>query len=603
MILDRIGLRAAVGHALLARVRPGERRLDAVARVVGEGQADRAGGRDRQQVRVAQALRAHLVLQRGRQARGERAARQVEVGVEQRERAALQREIGRRVVGGVAHRLRDALRLVARGGRVVAQVQHHQRVAQPGEAEPDAPLRVRLGELGRQRPHGDVQHVVQHARRGLRDGGEGVVVEARVRLERIAHEVGQVDGAEAAAAVGRQRLFAAIRHHEAVGVEGVDLFDRDVEDRFFADRRQRFEGGSEASAGSHHAHPRQQNFHVRRLRLADESDALGEAPCIAVRNDDLRGLRVGDDHARNAKAQEHALQRLQIRPAIAREVDARAGCVDPAVGTEHHLQQTGTACERMRFDVRVDERLHQAELARRSGQLDDRVADRYAIGVIDVGPTPIDGTVVVQHERVPRPQLRGGDPFIMLDTGASHLVIGRQLQRMAFAGSQHEHRLHARLEEAFGLRAVRPAVDDRHERLPDQLGHLPRAFAGLHPRIRRHARIRRRNRLAITQVVVLVDAVEEQHARLGVVVGAAHDLVPQRAGARLAVDPDAVVALLRAGLDLLLAGLGAVHEVERRVVVDGLHERVGDAHRDVEVGEVALVLGVDEGLDVGVVAA
>jgi len=46
-----------------------------------------------------------------------------------------------------------------------------------------------------------------------------------------------------------------------------------------------------------------------------------------------------------------------------------------------------------------------------------------------------------------------------------------------------------------------------------------------------------------------------------------------------------------------------VHELDLAVGFDCLHEGVGDAHGDVEVGEVALVLRVDELLDVRVVAA
>ncbi len=89
VVLDRVLLERAVGHALLARVGPRERRLDAVGGVVGEGQADGAGRRDREQVRVADAVLADLLLDLRRQARGEVAAGQVQVGVEQREGAAL----------------------------------------------------------------------------------------------------------------------------------------------------------------------------------------------------------------------------------------------------------------------------------------------------------------------------------------------------------------------------------------------------------------------------------------------------------------------------------------------------------------------------------
>ena len=117
-----------------------------------------------EQVRVAQAVRADALLQRLRQARGEVAAAEVQVGIEERERAALARQLDRRVVGGVAHRLGDAAPPSrARRRAVVAQAEHHQRVAEAGEAEADAALVVRLGLLLRQRPDGDVEHVVEHA--------------------------------------------------------------------------------------------------------------------------------------------------------------------------------------------------------------------------------------------------------------------------------------------------------------------------------------------------------------------------------------------------------------------------------------------------------
>jgi hypothetical protein len=42
-----------------------------------------------------------------------------------------------------------------------------------------------------------------------------------------------------------------------------------------------------------------------------------------------------------------------------------------------------------------------------------------------------------------------------------------------------------------------------------------------------------------------------------------------------------------------------VHQFDLAVGLHGLHEGVGDAHGDVEVLQVAAVLGVDELLDVG----
>ena len=51
---------------------------------------------------------------------------------------------------------------------VVAQAQHAQRVAEAGEAEADAAL-VGASALLVERPVGDVEHVVEHARRDLDD--------------------------------------------------------------------------------------------------------------------------------------------------------------------------------------------------------------------------------------------------------------------------------------------------------------------------------------------------------------------------------------------------------------------------------------------------
>ena len=183
VVLDRELLEAAVAFALLARVAPAEGRLDAVAGVVGKGQADGAGGRDRQQVRVAQPMLADALLQRLRQARGEGAGAEVQVGVEQREGAALARQLHRRAIGRIAHHLGDAPRPLARGVAVVVQVQHGQRIAQAGEAQADAALVRGFLLLLRQRPDGGVEHVVEHARGDRHHLDQRGLVEGRVVLE------------------------------------------------------------------------------------------------------------------------------------------------------------------------------------------------------------------------------------------------------------------------------------------------------------------------------------------------------------------------------------------------------------------------------------
>ena len=106
------------------------------------------------------------------------------------------------------------------------------------------------------------------------------------------------------------------------------------------------------------------------------------------------------------------------------------------------------------------------------------------------------------------------------------------------------------------------------------------------------------------QVVVLADAVQEQDARLGIVVGRAHDQIPEFARGQRPVDPQPVGAAARALALQVGAGLGAVHQLPRPVGEHGLDEGVGHAHRDVEVVPApGGALGADELGHVGVVDA
>jgi hypothetical protein len=75
-----------------------------------------------------------------------------------------------------------------------------------------------------------------------------------------------------------------------------------------------------------------------------------------------------------------------------------------------------------------------------------------------------------------------------------------------------------------------------------------------------------------------------------------------RSRARLAIDPRTVVALVRARRPDVRRRFGLVNQLDFAVGFHRAHEFVGDADRDVEVGEIALVLRVDEGLDVGMIA-
>ena len=198
--------------------------------------------------------------------------------------------------------------------------------------------------------------------------------------------------------------------------------------------------------------------------------------------------------------------------------------------------------------------------------------------------------------------------------GGVEVMPGGGGDLVALAGDDPEHwRLRCRHEGRNGrahLGATRllvehPAVD-RHLQVDAalmQLADRDQSVLGGQPGLADDTRIGRRDRLAIAEIVVLVDAIDEQDARLGMVVGRAHDLVPQLARANPAIDPLAVVAAPGAGGLDLAARLGLVDQLDVVVGLDRAHELVRDADRDVEVAQVALVLGVDELLDVGMVAA
>ncbi len=98
-------------------------------------------------------------------------------------------------------------------------------------------------------------------------------------------------------------------------------------------------------------------------------------------------------------------------------------------------------------------------------------------------------------------------------------------------------------------------------------------------------------RLQLVQVrhgIAPVGSIQEQGARLAVAVGVLDDLVEYLPGGQ--PFPDAAVL----GVDQVILPVG----------LHGAHERVGNAHRDVKVGDVAfLALAADELQDVGVIDA
>ena len=165
-------------------------------------------------------------------------------------------------------------------------------------------------------------------------------------------------------------------------------------------------------------------------------------------------------------------------------------------------------------------------------------------------------------------------------------MVGGQPQGIAFSGMQPHEFLAACLEETGIARRMLGSVYACSKGTANKIAYQARALRRVHPGICRHARIRGVDRLAVVEVVACVDAIDEHDARLGVVVGRAHDALPQCARREGAVD------------------LAAELQLPRTVGAHGGEEIVGDQHRQIEVAQPAgFRLGFDEGFDVGVVAA
>ncbi len=172
-------------------------------------------------------------------------------------------------------------------------------------------------------------------------------------------------------------------------------------------------------------------------------------------------------------------------------------------------------------------------------------------------------------------------------------------------------------EDAHHLAVLVP-VEARFvaERVDDEAGQVDRAQqAGAVGRQRLLAAgVGRADGLAEPVVVQLVDLVDEDEARLGVVVGGGHDHVPQMPGLDPPVDLAGHQAIVAHDVAVMhrpfapdhlgivgqiqLGGFLGMHREDQRpfgVGLDRLHELVGDQQAQVELAQAAvLALGADE---------
>ena len=138
--------------------------------------------------------------------------------------------------------------------------------------------------------------------------------------------------------------------------------------------------------------------------------------------------------------------------------------------------------------------------------------------------------MVVQDDHVARCKIAGrlprlADPVPGAGAGSQHPMIGGQAQAMTLPRPHREHRFAARREETGRTGLDIPPVDPRPESVANQITHLPRPIASVHPGIGSYTGVGCVDRLGITERVLPVDAVDEDDARLGEGVGRAHDRV------------------------------------------------------------------------------
>ena len=213
-VIDDLFFRlAAVFLQHLAGVGIGKNRLDPGGDVPSV-KTNRPRGRDGGQQRVANAMGAdriaHILIHRQHGLR-----LQVRLRLKQRERTLLLCQIDGGEVGRACDPLQPAFRLCGSLGRAVAQPNHCQSIRQPGDAQPDAALGLRLLRLRIQWKTAGIHHIVHHAHGGRRQLRQFVRVDPSRAPERIAHQSRKVDGAQQTRAIGRQGLLTA-------GVRGGD---------------------------------------------------------------------------------------------------------------------------------------------------------------------------------------------------------------------------------------------------------------------------------------------------------------------------------------------------------------------------------------------
>ncbi len=222
--------------------------------------------------------------------------------------------------------------------------------------------------------------------------------------------------------------------------------------------------------------------------------------------------------------------------------------------------------------------------------------------------------MIMQQHPVASPEPARLTPFAFRRVAAEagnppHPVIRRQAQPVPFRRRQFDHPLGGCAKKPLLPTGVVLTIHQYLEGCTDQLPDLARTFAGLYPGIRRDAGIGRADVFAEPVVVHVIDSVDEDEARFGVVIGGRHDDIPQSprgndpadfAGDQsFAVDdvtvfvgefpPDDLLAIIEVQLFALQLRLGnGKSQRPFPVMLDGFHEFTGNQQRQIKLPQAAV---------------
>lgn len=133
---------------------------------------------------------------------------QIGFGIEQRERAFFFRKIHRREVRRTGNQFHPGFGLSGSFIRTIALAQHQQRVRQTSYAKTNPAFGLGFLTLRFQRKARHVNHIVHHANCSAHQFVQCLRVQFSVFLKRVGDQTCQVDRAQQAGAIRRQRLFA-----------------------------------------------------------------------------------------------------------------------------------------------------------------------------------------------------------------------------------------------------------------------------------------------------------------------------------------------------------------------------------------------------------